>query len=253
MMTCGPCTQLLADAKRGHAWLEMLRDPLPEAPEALLEKILAQTSGMAPAVVPGAAVVGTRTVVVPFRERFWAALRRNSIGQIALQPRLAMTAAMSFFSIALTMNLTGMQLKDLNPSNLRPSNIKRTYVAAKVRTVRYYEGLRVVYELESRVHQMESVGADETTTPAPQSAPARQQNNQPADEKSTPEKKGSSSHPSPSGPMHYDRPGGRMSLARYVPGQKEIAELNRVMWELNSGKSTCGTGIPGTVREGRLV
>ena len=42
---CGPCAQMLADARRGAAWLEMLRDPRPEPTPALLEKILAQTSG----------------------------------------------------------------------------------------------------------------------------------------------------------------------------------------------------------------
>ena len=45
MLTCGPCSQLLADAQRGPAWLEMLRDPLPVPPEALFVSILAQTSG----------------------------------------------------------------------------------------------------------------------------------------------------------------------------------------------------------------
>ena len=37
MATCGPCSQLLAEARRGLAWLEMLRDPQPEPPEMLVE------------------------------------------------------------------------------------------------------------------------------------------------------------------------------------------------------------------------
>src|ERR1700761_2408493 len=46
MAACGPCAQLLADARRGAAWLEMLRDPKPEPPATLLERILTQTSGL---------------------------------------------------------------------------------------------------------------------------------------------------------------------------------------------------------------
>jgi hypothetical protein len=98
------------------------------------------------------------------------AFRGNSFGQIMLQPRLAMTAAMAFFSIALTMNLTGVHLLDLRASNLRPASLKRDFTSANARVVRYYEGLRVVYELESRVHDFE--GASDNDVPASQSVPS---------------------------------------------------------------------------------
>jgi hypothetical protein len=71
---------------------------------------------------------------------------------------------MAFFSIALTMNLTGVRLLDLRASDLRPSSLKRDYHDANARVVRYYEGLRVVYELESRVHDFE--GATDNELPA---------------------------------------------------------------------------------------
>ena len=58
MAQCGPCSQMLADARRGAAWLEMLRHPAPEPPAALLERILAQTSGAAQRqYLPGAMVL----------------------------------------------------------------------------------------------------------------------------------------------------------------------------------------------------
>jgi hypothetical protein len=193
MEQCGPCSQLLADARRGAAFLEMLRKPAPEPPAALLERILAQTSGAAglavpgaipmpaqpsgqygiAALVPGQAVAGAAYGnVVPFPRRFAAAFRRSSFGQMMLQPRLAMTAAMAFFSIALTMNLTGVHLQDLRASDLKPSSLKRDVTNANASVVRYYEGLRVVYELESRVHDLESaqdLDAAQTVSP---SAPA---------------------------------------------------------------------------------
>jgi len=211
MAVCGACSQLLADARRGAAWLEILRKPAPEPPAALLERILAETSGAAghaapsamqhagiaapvpvpiagdvAAIVPGIAYAN----VLPFPRRFAAAMRRSSIGQVLLQPRLAMTAAMAFFSVGLTMNLTGVRLQDLRASDLSPSSLKRDFYSANTRVVQYYEGLRVVYELESRVHDMQSAqdvdapaGSQSTApsaaqpgsqTPAAQPAPANQ-------------------------------------------------------------------------------
>jgi hypothetical protein len=89
-----------------------------------------------------------------------------------LQPRLAMTAAMAFLSIALTLDLTGVRLQDLRASDLRPSSIKRDFYSANANVVRYYEGLRVVYELESRVHDLQSSDGDAPTPSASPSTPA---------------------------------------------------------------------------------
>jgi hypothetical protein len=167
---CGPCSQMLADARRGAAWLEMLRAPRPEPPAELLERILAETSGAQGFANPGRVVseqadaAASYGNVVPFRRRLVSTMRRSSFGQIVFQPRFAMTAAMAFFSIALTMNLTGVRLLDLRASDLRPSSLKRDYHDANARVVRYYEGLRVVYELESRVHDFE--GATDNNLPA---------------------------------------------------------------------------------------
>jgi len=88
-----------------------------------------------------------------------------------LQPRLAMTAAMAFFSIALTLNLTGVRLQDLRASDLKPSSLKRDFYSANARVVQYYEGLRVVYELESRVHDLQSA-SDNDATVGSKTAPA---------------------------------------------------------------------------------
>jgi len=188
---CGACSQMLADARRGAAWLEMLHTPRPEPPAELLERILAETSGAEGyagrvvyeqagaagatlghsqnfgGVAPGygvSAAAASYGNVVPFRQRLASTMRRSSFGQIVFQPRFAMTAAMAFFSIALTMNLTGVRLLDLRASDLRPSSLKRDYHDANARVVRYYEGLRVVYELESRVHDFE--GAADNDLPA---------------------------------------------------------------------------------------
>ena len=195
LLSCAPCSSMMADAQRGAAWLEMLKSPRPEPPATLLERILAQTSGQtsaqtssatsaqaaadpAPYLVPPNTLLGRPATpgislqasnVLPFRSRF-AAFNLRSIGHTLLQPRLAMTAAMAFFSIALTMNLTGIHITQLRASDLRPSSLKRSFYEANAHVVRYYDNLRVVYELESRVHDLQQAtdsDSDPNATPTP--------------------------------------------------------------------------------------
>lgn len=201
MAGCTSCASMLADARRGAAWMEMLKSSRPEPPEALLKRIFAQTCDKAtnetrPAIILGSNdrlrvpnhILGQPALapsyastqpppafkadVLPFRTRITHGLR--SIGQTMLQPRLAMTAAMAFFSIALTMNLTGVRLSDLHASDLRPSSIMRGCYDAKARVVRYSDNLRVVYELESRVRDLQHSSDDDfpNNTSAPQTTPA---------------------------------------------------------------------------------
>jgi hypothetical protein len=207
---CPSCASMLADAQRGAAWMEMLKSPRPEPPATLLERIIAQTSAQTtaqisaqtaaahnppiilgsndrlrtPGALPGRPMLVSpltaqpafSTNVIPFRSRITHAFR--SLGQTMLQPRLAMTAAMAFFSIALTLNLTGVRLSGLRASDLKPSSIMRSASQAKASVVRYTDNLRVVYELESRVHQLSSDDdgtsgtSGSTSTPANQNTPA---------------------------------------------------------------------------------
>ena len=116
MAICPHCTALFEEARRGREWLEFL-SPEPEIPEGLLDKILATTG---PGQVAGFGLVtgdGNALPVPPVWQRpgFMGRVRRFA------EPRLMMTAAMAFFSIALTLNLTGVRLTDLRLSNLRPS------------------------------------------------------------------------------------------------------------------------------------
>jgi len=205
--TCDLCSGMYADAQRGAALLSLLKPHRPEPSAALFERILAQTSGLAngpaaagqsdrseradrpapatilphligrpapsPAAVPGT-VPAYMAKVLPFRNRF--ALR--GLGHTMLQPRLAMTAAMAFFSIALTLNLTGVHLDQLKVSDLKPSNVKRSLYEADARAVRYYENLRVVYELESRVRDLQRANdtdGNDSGAPANRPAPPPQQ------------------------------------------------------------------------------
>ena len=205
---CPSCRETLADAQRGAAWLELLRDPRPQPSADLLERILAQTSGseagtalglsqgtaMAPASGGSALMFASATSavgsagsglagyapgqstakVIPFPRRM--AERMRPLGHALMQPRLAMTAAMAFVSLALTMDLTGVRLRDLRASDLKPSSLRRSFYNANAHVARYCDNLRAVYELESRVHELQRSSDEDTPrTQTPVQAPGNRQ------------------------------------------------------------------------------
>jgi hypothetical protein len=74
------------------------------------------------------------------------------------EPRLLMTAAMAFFSIALTMSLTGVRITSVSIADLRPTSVRsmleKRIMTASTPIVRYYDHLRFVYEVESRMREL---------------------------------------------------------------------------------------------------
>jgi hypothetical protein len=108
-------------------------------------------------VPAGAGVVPAFVPPVWQQQGFFARMR------MSVQPRLLMTAAMAFFSIALTLNLAGVRLSNLRAADLRPrlvrSYMERQLTMASVPIVRYYDHLRFVYEVEARMRELR--GQDE--------------------------------------------------------------------------------------------
>jgi hypothetical protein len=186
--TCASCARMLADAQRGAAWLEILKSPRPEPSAQLLHRILAQTSGLeqTPQSVPHYGDPWVRPQLQPAPKsnllRFPAWL---TVQSSHFQPRLAMTAAMAFFSIALTLNLAGVRLDQLHARDLNPNRVKQTYYEASADAVRYYDNLRVVRDVESRVNDLRDASANKPDS-QPESKPDK-----PA-EKSTEKPTGSS-------------------------------------------------------------
>lgn len=170
MAVCQACTSLFEESRKGREWLEFL-SPEPEVPAGLLDKILAATGpGQAAGygLIPAAA--GN---VVPMpqpwqRPGFMGFVRRFA------EPRLMMTAAMAFFSIALTLNLAGVRVTSLRLSDLRPTAVRsfmqRQITIASTPIIRYYDHLRFVYEVESRVREFRRTTQGEGAQP--QSRPA---------------------------------------------------------------------------------
>jgi hypothetical protein len=152
MAACPACTALFEEARKGREWLEFL-SPDPEVPEGLLERILAQTG---PGQVDGLALVAGSNVVAITPA--WQ--RPGLVGSVRrfAEPRLLMTAAMAFFSISLTLSLCGVHLSSLRLANLRPTAVRsfmeRRLTMASTPIIRYYDHLRFVYEVESRMREL---------------------------------------------------------------------------------------------------
>lgn len=144
---CEGCADLLAHAKAGRDWLGYLHTE-PAVPSDIVAKILDRTTGSASipvALAGGPQPAAAHVLQIPFRRTFY-------------ETRLLMTAAMAFFSIALTLNLAGIRLTSLKLADLKPStlgtNLSHQFYGAKGQMVRYYDSLRFVYLMESKMREL---------------------------------------------------------------------------------------------------
>jgi hypothetical protein len=224
MASCQACTALFEEARRGREWLDFL-DAEPEVPEGLLEKILAHTgpgqSTEAEWIAGGAAVLPNTKVPAWQRPGFMGFIRRFA------EPRLVMTAAMAFFSITVTLNMTGVKLTSIHLSDLRPSAIRaymeRQLTVASVPIIRYYDHLRFVYEVESKMRELRSNATQEQETPNEQTQPS--QPVAPGESKEVPGHK--------DGGSRMDPP--QQSVEPALPSSREVIEAR---FELNPDSGT---------------
>lgn len=171
---CLTCAQLLAEARQGREWMQFLHVE-PEIPTNMVERILGRTSAATaggPLAVAGAPlpVAAPNVLGMPLRRMTW-------------DRRTMMTAAMAFFSLALTLNLAGVRLTNLRLADLTPSslqnNLTRQFYGAKSQVVRYYDNLRFVYEVESKMRELRRDEQPEQPLPQPrenQGSPAQPSN-----------------------------------------------------------------------------
>jgi hypothetical protein len=166
--TCAVCGPLLAEAEIGKHWLEQLVEV--EPPAMMMHNILAATVGIDTARLRGASTVPGQA---SWFERMaeWGRMVVTPIANVARQPRFAMSFGMAFFSLSISLSLFGVKLSDVRHADLRPSAIKHTYYETSGRMVKYYENIRFVYEIESRVREFKRA-----TTPA-EPAPQKKEKN----------------------------------------------------------------------------
>jgi Putative zinc-finger len=169
--TCSACGPLFAEAAAGRNWLKQLTEVEPAV--GLVENILASTTGIATdrlrAPVPSALPRISRWEKV----QAWASGMVEPIWATVRQPRFAMSFGMAFFSLSVALSVAGVKPSDLRQVSLRRAAIRHTYYSTQAKVVRYYDNIRLVYEVESRVR-----GLKRNVTPAEpgldRSGPAKQ-------------------------------------------------------------------------------
>ncbi len=149
---CKVCGPQLAEAEAGRNWLKGLTEV--EPPASLVNNILASTTGVDTQRLRVSARVPQRvswwehvqaSLIESVMEPIWATIR---------QPRFAMSFGMAFFALSVGLTVAGVKPADLRQISLRPSAIRHTYYATQARVVHYYENVRIVYEVESRVREL---------------------------------------------------------------------------------------------------
>ena len=157
---CAACSQLARDSAEAVAFME--RAAVVEAPPELVTRTLFEvTAGPSRAVIKPSLV----------RRLFGKWL------EPILQPRVAMSMALTILSFAIIGRST--HVRQLTPSDLDPVKV---FTAAEDRVVRwynrgvkYYESMRVVYEIQTRLkewaEEQPAQPAPQTNTP-PQQVPA---------------------------------------------------------------------------------
>ena len=161
---CSICGPLLAESEQGQRWLKQVVEV--EPPVDLVKNILLATTGLDAARSRAGAAAGAQAGLLD-RMRDWVNLLASPMVATVRQPRFVMSFGMAFFSLSISLSIAGVRVSDVRHVDLRPSAVKRAYYETSGKVVKYYENIRFVYEIESRVREFKRA-----TTPA---EPAREE------------------------------------------------------------------------------
>jgi hypothetical protein len=157
--SCSICGPMFTEIEAGQHWLKSLTEV--EPPANLVHNILTATSGLEtyrlqePEAAHYQPSLGERI-------REWTDSFFTPVWATVRQPRFAMSFGMAFFSLSVALSVFGVKPQDLKQVDLSRNGLTRTYYGTQARVVRYYENIRLVYEIESRVREFKKV-----TTPEP--------------------------------------------------------------------------------------
>jgi hypothetical protein len=150
--TCPACGPLFAEVEAGRNWLKELTEV--EPPVSLVNSILASTTGVDTQRLRVNVSAPQPRVSWIERAQAWVSEAVQPIWGTIRQPRFAMSFGMAFFALSVALSVIGVKPADLRSVSLRPAAIRHTYYNTQARVVRYYENIRFVYELESRVREL---------------------------------------------------------------------------------------------------
>jgi len=156
---CSHCGPMFAEIQAGQHWLKSLTEV--EPPANLVNNILTATSGLDSYRLADTAPVHYQPGLVE-RLHEWVDTFVAPVWGTVRQPRFAMSFGMAFFSLSVALSVFGVKPKDLKQVDLSRNGLIRTYYGTQGRVVKYYENIRLVYEIESRVREFKKV-----TTPEP--------------------------------------------------------------------------------------
>jgi hypothetical protein len=165
-----------------------------------------------PASHPGASRLG---VSWWDRVQAWASAAIQPVWGTVRQPRFAMSFGMAFFSLSVALSVLGVKPADLRSVSLRPAAIRHSYYNAEARVVRYYENIRLVYEVESRVRELKR-------NVAPAAEPAPEKNNDKKDPKND-----TTQQPEQKQDRDYSQNENHLILARAPLGPSVFDSLNQ--------------------------
>ncbi len=151
--SCPACRTKVEEAAAGMHWLKGLEEA--EPPRNLVHNILVQTIGALPS---------EHVTVAPARGKGWIAKVKGWLAPVfapVATPRFAMSFGMAFFSITMLLGIAGFHLADLRHLDLSSKGITKTYYATQAKVMRYYENIRLVYEIESRVRDLRKAATPE--------------------------------------------------------------------------------------------
>src|SRR5580658_260840 len=139
---CAGCAELMQDATSALRLLE--RVPRVDVPPDLVTRIVYQ--------------VPSGRVREPYERRSWLGGLFSEWLRPLLQPRFAMGMAMTIISFAMLGRCTGVQVQQIRPNDLNPvkiwENVEGRVIRTKDRAAKYYDNLRLVYEIRSRLNEI---------------------------------------------------------------------------------------------------
>lgn len=162
---CAACREFARDAAAAVSFME--RAATVEPPAVLVTKILQQVPSRQPVTVKAKSAFGQ-----------WI----GKLFEPVLRPRLVMGMAMTILSFAMLGRFAGIEARQLRAADLHPVKV---WEAAEDRmnrswnrAVKYYESLRIVYEVQSMLRDLSSdeegqtqLPDNETATPSRPAAP----------------------------------------------------------------------------------
>ncbi|HET9406130.1 MAG TPA: zf-HC2 domain-containing protein [Candidatus Sulfotelmatobacter sp.] len=164
--TCSTCSVLMAEAEAGRNWLKELTEV--EPPIGLVENILASTTGIVSNRLLSPVRPAQPAITWLERVQAWVSGMTEPVWATVRQPRFAMSFGMAFFSLSVALSVAGVRPSDLRQLSLRPTAIRRTYYSTQARVVRYYDNIKLVYEMQAAVRGIRrNILPAESRTPKP--------------------------------------------------------------------------------------